>query len=105
MYNQLQTLKRCLLEVKESGGVANSRELYPYSMKVSLQGIWAIRGTRNITNMMQLNSIDNMRVDGKFYVGNDIPEGQGSVNALLSECYDIVWELRAAVQDDDDRHA
>ena len=55
--------------------------------------------------MMQLNSIDNMRVDGKFYVGNDIPEGQGSVNALLAECYDIVWELRAAVQDDDDRHA
>ncbi|KAE8313272.1 hypothetical protein BDV41DRAFT_564563 [Aspergillus transmontanensis] len=85
VYNQLQTLKRCLLEVKESGGVANSRELYPYSMK--------------------LNSIDNMRVDGKFYVGSDIPEGQGSVNSLLAECYDIVWELRAAVQDDDDRKA
>ncbi|KAF7631747.1 hypothetical protein F9C07_2277024 [Aspergillus flavus] len=86
VYNQLQTLKRCLLEVKESGGVANSRELYPYSMK--------------------LNSIDNMRVDGKFYVGSDIPEGQGSVNSLLAECYDIVWELRAAVQDDpDDRNA
>ncbi|KAB8072026.1 hypothetical protein BDV29DRAFT_178212 [Aspergillus leporis] len=85
VYNQLQTLKRCLLEVKESGGVTNSRELYPYSMK--------------------LNSIDNMRVDGKFYVGSDIPEGQGSVNALLAECYDIVWELRAAVVDDDSRSA
>lgn len=35
IYNQLQTLRRCLLEVKESGGVSNSRELYPYSMKVS----------------------------------------------------------------------
>lgn len=34
VYNQLQTLRRCLVEVKESGGVANSRELYPYSMKV-----------------------------------------------------------------------
>ncbi|CAG7935470.1 unnamed protein product [Penicillium nalgiovense] len=34
VYNQLQTLRRCLIEVKESGGVANSRELYPYSMKV-----------------------------------------------------------------------
>ncbi|KAJ6044570.1 uncharacterized protein N7446_002763 [Penicillium canescens] len=77
VYNQLQTLRRCLIEVKESGGVANSRELYPYSMK--------------------LNSIDNMRVDGKFYVGPDIPEGQGSVNNLLAECYDLVWELRAAV--------
>ncbi|GIK02560.1 hypothetical protein Aspvir_006616 [Aspergillus viridinutans] len=83
VYNQLQTLRRCLLEVKESGGVSNSRELYPYSMK--------------------LNSIDNMRVDGKFYVGNDIPEGQGSVNALLAECYDIVWELRAAVPEEEER--
>ncbi|OQE14507.1 hypothetical protein PENFLA_c037G02561 [Penicillium flavigenum] len=81
VYNQLQTLRRCLIEVKETGGVANSRELYPYSMK--------------------LNSIDNMRVDGKFYVGPDIPEGQGSVNNLLAECYDLVWELRAAVVDKD----
>ncbi|KAJ5195049.1 UPF0662 protein [Penicillium cinerascens] len=81
VYNQLQTLRRCLIEVKESGGVSNSRELYPYSMK--------------------LNSIDNMRVDGKFYVGPDIPEGQGSVNSLLAECYDLVWELRAAVVDEE----
>ncbi|KAJ6141459.1 UPF0662 protein [Penicillium chermesinum] len=81
VYNQLQTLRRCLIEVKESGGVSNSRELYPYSMK--------------------LNSIDNMRVDGKFYVGPDIPEGQGSVNSLLAECYDLVWELRAAVTDEE----
>lgn len=44
-----------------------------------------------------------MRVDGKFYMGNDIPEGQGSVNALLAECYDIVWELRAAVPDEEER--
>lgn len=34
VYNQLQTLRRCLLEVQESGGVSTSRELYPYSMKV-----------------------------------------------------------------------
>ncbi|KAJ5083724.1 UPF0662 protein [Penicillium angulare] len=81
VYNQLQTLRRCLIEVKESGGVSNSRELYPYSMK--------------------LNSIDNMRVDGKFYIGPDIPEGQGSVNALLAECYDLVWDLRAAVADEE----
>lgn len=53
-------------------------------------------------NKSQLNSIDNMRIDGKFYVGSDIPEGQGSVNALLAECYDIVWELRAAVVDEDE---
>jgi hypothetical protein len=35
VYNQLQTLKRCLLEVKNQGGVSSARDLYPYSMKVS----------------------------------------------------------------------
>jgi len=34
IYNQLMTLKRCLLEVKNSGGVDTPRELYPYNMKV-----------------------------------------------------------------------
>jgi len=76
IYNQLQTLKRCLVEVQNSGGVSSARELYPYNMK--------------------LNSIDNMRVDGKFTVGDDIPEGQGSVNDLLSECYEIAYELQVA---------
>ncbi|KAI2640251.1 hypothetical protein GGS21DRAFT_537945 [Xylaria nigripes] len=79
VYNQLQTLKRCLLEVKKSGGVTSVRELYPYSMK--------------------LNSIDNMRVDGKFMVGDDIPEGQASITELLSECFDLNYELRIAVED------
>lgn len=79
------TLRRCLVEVKKNGGVSNPRELYPYSMK--------------------LNSIDNMRVDGKFQVGSDIPEGQGSVNDLLAECYDMAYELRTAAEsemDDED---
>lgn len=34
VYNQLRTLKRCLTEVKKSGGVQTVREVYPYSMKV-----------------------------------------------------------------------
>lgn len=39
IYNQLLTLKRCLIEVKNAGGVDSPRELYPYSMKVCrLQG-------------------------------------------------------------------
>lgn len=42
-----------------------------------------------------------MRVDGKFYIGTDIPEGQGRVNALLAECYDLVWELRTNVTDEE----
>lgn len=80
VYNQLQTLRRCLIEVKNSGGVSSPRELYPYSMK--------------------LNSIDNMRVDGKFLVGKDIPEGQGSVNDLLAECFELSYELRVAAETD-----
>ncbi|KAF2002660.1 hypothetical protein P154DRAFT_618390 [Amniculicola lignicola CBS 123094] len=79
IYNQLTTLRKCLLEVKKLGGVSSPRELYPYSMK--------------------LNSIDNMRVDGKFMVGNDIPEGQGSVTALLSECFEIAYDLRNDAED------
>ncbi|KAI5927012.1 hypothetical protein F4810DRAFT_422714 [Camillea tinctor] len=79
IYNQLQTLKRCLIEVKNNGGVSSVRELYPYSMK--------------------LNSIDNMRVDGKFMVGDDIPEGQGSVTELLAECFDLNYELRVAAEE------
>ena len=27
-------------------------------------------------------------------VGQDIPEGQGSVNSLLAECFDMAYELR-----------
>lgn len=81
IYNQLQTLRRCLIEVKRSGGVSNPRELYPYSMK--------------------LNSIDNMRVDGKFQIGKDIPEGQGAVIGLLSDCYDLAYELRTAAEEAD----
>jgi len=80
IYNQLQTLKRCLVEVENSGGVSSPRELYPYSMK--------------------LNSIDNMRVDGKFMVGQDIPEGQGTVNDLLAECFELSYELRVAAEDE-----
>ena len=36
VYNQLQTLRRCLNEVKQSGGVSSQRELYPYTMKVGV---------------------------------------------------------------------
>ncbi|GAB0135743.1 beige/BEACH domain protein [Epichloe bromicola] len=79
IYNQLQTLKRCLVEVKKNGGVASVRELYPYSMK--------------------LNSLDNMRVDGRFVVNGDIPEGQGSVSELLAECFDLNYELRVAAEE------
>lgn len=74
IYNQLLTLKRCLVEVKKNGGVDSPRELYPYSMKLS--------------------SIENMKKDGKFMVGDDIPEGQSSVSGLLAECFDLAFDMR-----------
>ena len=42
-----------------------------------------------------------MRVDGKFLVGNDIPEGQGSVNALLADCFEISHDLRVQAEEND----
>jgi len=79
--NQLQTVRRFLNEIKKFGGPFTSRELYPYQMKLA--------------------SIDNMRVDGKFLDDDGtIPEGQGIVMALLNECYDILFELKADIVDE-----
>ncbi len=47
-----------------------------------------------LMKFLKLNSIDNMRQDGKFIVNGDIPEGQGNVTELLSECFDLTYELR-----------
>lgn len=43
-----------------------------------------------------------MRVDGKFMVGTDIPEGQGSVNDLLAECFEMAYELRVEAEQESD---
>ena len=32
-------------------------------------------------------------------VGDDIPEGQGSATDLLSECFELNYELRVAAED------
>ncbi|KAF9166879.1 hypothetical protein DFQ26_006547 [Actinomortierella ambigua] len=88
IHNQLLTVRRCLLEVKKWGGDFTVRDLYPYQMKLA--------------------SMDNMRVEGKFLdKEGEIPEGQGICNSLLSECYDILYELQDSVveercSDDDD---
>lgn len=50
--------------------------------------------------MTQLNSIDNMRKDGKFMIGEEIPDGQGRVIQLLEECFDLAYELRNDAEED-----
>ncbi|SCU94541.1 LAME_0F07844g1_1 [Lachancea meyersii CBS 8951] len=80
IHNQLSTVRRCLLELKRMGGVENDRELYPYQMKLA--------------------SLDNVREDGKFYDSEgNIPEGQGTLNALLAECFDILHELKIEAEE------
>jgi hypothetical protein len=49
---------------------------------------------------MKLNSIDNMRVDGKFMIGDEIPDGQGNVTQLLEECFELAYELRNDAEED-----
>lgn len=43
-----------------------------------------------------------MRQDGKFIVNGDIPEGQGSVSALLAECFEMAYELRTDAEQQED---
>ncbi|KAF2759640.1 hypothetical protein EJ05DRAFT_304938 [Pseudovirgaria hyperparasitica] len=74
VYNQLKTLKDCLIQVGKAGGVSSPQELYPYSMK--------------------LNSIENTRVDGKFMVNGDAPDGQEALDALVKECVKLATDLR-----------
>lgn len=83
IYNQMLTMKRCLVEVHNVGGVSKLRELYPYQMK--------------------LNSLDKLRdSEGKFIVDGEIPPGQGVLNALLAECFDELYELEMEVEEQSD---
>lgn len=77
--NQLSTVRRCLLEIKRIDGLSKLKELYPYQFKLA--------------------SLDNLRQDGKFYVNGTIPEGQGLLNALLAECFDIMDELKIELEE------
>ncbi|CAN3474898.1 cu(2+) suppressing and bleomycin sensitive protein 1 [Diutina catenulata] len=79
IHNQLSTVRQCLLELKRVDGLSNLRELYPFQFKLA--------------------SLDNLRVDGKFTINGQIPEGQGTLNALLAECFDIIYELKIELED------
>ena len=63
VYNQLTSVRQCLMAVKRLGAPCSSEELYPYQMKLS--------------------SIDNLKKDGKFYDDRgNIPEGNKEMQCL-----------------------
>lgn len=82
IHNQLSTVRRCLLEIKRIDGLSSLRDLYPFQLKLAL--------------------LDNLRQDGKFIINGHIPEGQGTLNALLAECFDIIHELKIELEDSSD---
>jgi len=40
-----------------------------------------------------------MRVDGKFMIGDEIPDGQGRVTQLLEDCFELAYDLRNDAED------
>ncbi|KAJ6258427.1 hypothetical protein Dda_6467 [Drechslerella dactyloides] len=78
--------------------------------QLMLTQAWSMRETDLFEILEQLRQIDGGRVDGLF-VGSDrtspedgqkvwiSPEGQGAVNGLLEECYEICHQLRCQIED------
>jgi len=80
--NKLTTVKKCLNEVLKYGGPFNARDLYPYQLA--------------------LFQIDSVRKDGRFIgVDGSIPEGQGIINANLSECHELVEMLKESMDEEE----
>jgi len=42
-----------------------------------------------------------MRVDGKFMVGEEIPDGQAAVIQLLEDCFEIAYQLRCQAEENE----
>ncbi|KAI8334756.1 hypothetical protein BC941DRAFT_454333 [Chlamydoabsidia padenii] len=83
IYNQLTSVKQCLMAVKKTGAPCTPEELYPYQMKLA--------------------SIENLRKDGKFLdARGDIPEGQALCVNTLEECYQLMEELGQLDDDNGD---
>ena len=45
-----------------------------------------------------------MRVDGKFMVGNDIPDGQANIIELLEECFEMLHDLKIEIDEEEQQH-
>ena len=79
IYSNLLTLKNCFLELVRLDVQLSSRELLPFQLKLS--------------------GIDNSRVDGKFLVLGEIPEGQAVLHDLLDENYQLLETLQNCIED------
>ncbi|KAI8805667.1 hypothetical protein BJ742DRAFT_819601 [Cladochytrium replicatum] len=79
VYRQLDTLRRCLVELVRWKVQLSERELIPYQLKLA--------------------GIDNMRVDGKFLGSHgNVPEGQGVLHVLLNECFERMAEIKSHIE-------
>ncbi|KAJ3035646.1 hypothetical protein HDV00_003586 [Rhizophlyctis rosea] len=77
IYNQLVTLKKCLVELVRWHVRLTTFELVPYKLR--------------------LGAFDNMRVRGVFRSPDGgIPAGQGVLHVLIDECYDLVERLEGS---------
>lgn len=62
--------------------------------RLSLTHRWTLRETDLFAYQMQLQEVDAMRRDGKFYLeGGEVPEGQAVLNFLLHKSYRLVYKL------------
>ncbi|KAJ3352141.1 hypothetical protein HDU83_008324 [Entophlyctis luteolus] len=83
VYIQLFTLRKCFLELQRWKVSLSMRDLTMYQVKLA--------------------ALDNQRIDGKFCAEDgSIPEGQGILHELLSECYNLQTDLMHASEDTDD---
>ncbi|KAJ3102177.1 hypothetical protein HDU97_000738 [Phlyctochytrium planicorne] len=96
--------------------------------RISMVYRWALRAEDLVQLQMELGSIDNLRVDGKFldekgqvpegqavlhfllhkrvdgkYLDADgtVPEGQGILHGLLNECYDVLRALQHVAEENE----
>ncbi|KAJ1555860.1 hypothetical protein HK405_011588 [Cladochytrium tenue] len=77
MYTQLETIHRCLLELKKWRVRMSPRDLSMYQMRLA--------------------AIDNQRVDGRFLDEDGaVPEGQGILHEKLHDCYEMLQALQHA---------
>ncbi|KAL7747738.1 hypothetical protein RI367_006858 [Sorochytrium milnesiophthora] len=80
LHHHIIAVRKCLVEIKRFGGPFTPQELYPFQLK--------------------LKSFDDLRKDGKFVIEGEVPPGQGVLHSLLSECYEILNELKSEVEYD-----